>query len=240
MIRGRIDAVFAEPGPRLDRVDWKTGAEPRPPRSGRRCLQLAVYRLAWAGWSRRGPPPGAVARPLRRSMRRSTMSAPDGRSHRRICPTASARPPDRLGGGEHRARIGARTSTGSGTGVNRRSRLALADLHGREDQWHLQWQPRDRAALAATESAAAAASPRPSARWPGRPRRTTPRPDRRAGGPRHRDAAPTASSAAPEGGCKCGHCPATPVGRCCRTAWGRRNAACPCPTGERARPVAGS
>ncbi|MCL6302902.1 UvrD-helicase domain-containing protein [Streptomyces kronopolitis] len=56
VIRGRIDAVYKEPGPHGDRfeiVDWKTGrthtADP---------LQLAVYRLAWA--ERYGLEPAAV------------------------------------------------------------------------------------------------------------------------------------------------------------------------------------
>jgi DNA helicase-2/ATP-dependent DNA helicase PcrA len=50
MVRGRIDAVFADaPDGRYDVVDWKTG---RPPGSAaeRRAVavQLAAYRLAWA------------------------------------------------------------------------------------------------------------------------------------------------------------------------------------------------
>ena len=50
LIRGRIDAVFADaPDGRYDVVDWKTG---RPPSSAaeRRAVavQLAAYRLAWA------------------------------------------------------------------------------------------------------------------------------------------------------------------------------------------------
>jgi DNA helicase II / ATP-dependent DNA helicase PcrA len=50
LIRGRIDAVFADaPDGRYDVVDWKTG---RPPASAaeRRAVavQLAAYRLAWA------------------------------------------------------------------------------------------------------------------------------------------------------------------------------------------------
>ncbi|WP_327224684.1 ATP-dependent helicase [Streptomyces platensis] len=56
MIRGRIDAVYKEPGPDGDRfeiVDWKTGrAHTADP------LQLAVYRLAWA--ERHGLAPSAV------------------------------------------------------------------------------------------------------------------------------------------------------------------------------------
>ncbi|MFG2398349.1 ATP-dependent DNA helicase [Streptomyces lydicus] len=56
VIRGRIDAVYKEPGPDGDHfeiVDWKTGrARTADP------LQLAVYRLAWA--ERYGLPPSAV------------------------------------------------------------------------------------------------------------------------------------------------------------------------------------
>ncbi len=53
LIRGRIDAVFADaPGGGYDVVDWKTG---RPPASAaeRRAVsvQLAAYRLAWAALS---------------------------------------------------------------------------------------------------------------------------------------------------------------------------------------------
>ncbi|MFI5521504.1 UvrD-helicase domain-containing protein [Streptomyces platensis] len=56
VIRGRIDAVYKEPGPDGDRfeiVDWKTGrAHTADP------LQLAIYRLAWA--ERHGLAPSAV------------------------------------------------------------------------------------------------------------------------------------------------------------------------------------
>jgi DNA helicase-2/ATP-dependent DNA helicase PcrA len=49
VVRGRIDAVFAEPDGGVTVVDWKTGAA----RDGREALrqaavQLGVYRLAWA------------------------------------------------------------------------------------------------------------------------------------------------------------------------------------------------
>jgi DNA helicase-2/ATP-dependent DNA helicase PcrA len=46
VVRGRIDAVYAEPGPDGDRwlvVDWKTNRVPDADP-----WQLAVYRLAWA------------------------------------------------------------------------------------------------------------------------------------------------------------------------------------------------
>ncbi|MDO3645595.1 ATP-dependent helicase [Nocardia mangyaensis] len=48
VIRGRMDAVFAEPGGRWIVVDWKTGAEPGPADEPAVAVQLAVYRLAWA------------------------------------------------------------------------------------------------------------------------------------------------------------------------------------------------
>ncbi|WP_040781480.1 ATP-dependent DNA helicase [Nocardia pneumoniae] len=48
VIRGRMDAVFAEPGGRWIVVDWKTGAEPSPTEEPAVAMQLAVYRLAWA------------------------------------------------------------------------------------------------------------------------------------------------------------------------------------------------
>jgi DNA helicase II / ATP-dependent DNA helicase PcrA len=54
LVRGRIDAVFADsPGGGYDVVDWKTG---RPPGSAREqhavAVQLAAYRLAWAALAR--------------------------------------------------------------------------------------------------------------------------------------------------------------------------------------------
>ncbi|KAA8888350.1 ATP-dependent helicase [Nocardia colli] len=48
VIRGRMDAVFAEPGGGWIVVDWKTGAEPTPAEEPAVAMQLAVYRLAWA------------------------------------------------------------------------------------------------------------------------------------------------------------------------------------------------
>ena len=43
MVRGRIDAVYAEPDGRWLVVDWKTSS-----RQDEDPLQLALYRLAWA------------------------------------------------------------------------------------------------------------------------------------------------------------------------------------------------
>ena len=47
VLRGRIDAVFADPDGGATVVDWKTGEPPRGPEALRQAaVQLAVYRLA--------------------------------------------------------------------------------------------------------------------------------------------------------------------------------------------------
>src|SRR6201999_2446764 len=52
VVRGRIDAVFAEPDGGATVVDWKTGEPPRGRDAMRQAaVQLAVYRLAWAALS---------------------------------------------------------------------------------------------------------------------------------------------------------------------------------------------
>ncbi|MCX4092288.1 UvrD-helicase domain-containing protein [Nocardia sp. alder85J] len=48
LLRGRMDAVFAESGGRWLVVDWKTGSEPTRAEEAAVAMQLAVYRLAWA------------------------------------------------------------------------------------------------------------------------------------------------------------------------------------------------
>ncbi len=48
VIRGRIDAVFADPGGGWTVVDWKTGAPPAAGAEAAVAYQLAVYRIAWA------------------------------------------------------------------------------------------------------------------------------------------------------------------------------------------------
>jgi DNA helicase II / ATP-dependent DNA helicase PcrA len=48
VVRGRMDAVFAEPGGRFDVVDWKTGRRPAGADERAAAVQLAAYRLAWA------------------------------------------------------------------------------------------------------------------------------------------------------------------------------------------------
>ncbi|HEY3734657.1 MAG TPA: UvrD-helicase domain-containing protein [Streptosporangiaceae bacterium] len=60
LVRGRIDAVFADaPGGGYDVVDWKTGRPPASPDERRAvAVQLAAYRLAWAGLA--GVPPDQV------------------------------------------------------------------------------------------------------------------------------------------------------------------------------------
>jgi DNA helicase II / ATP-dependent DNA helicase PcrA len=53
MVRGRIDAVFADdPAGGYDVVDWKTGRQPRTAAEKQAvAVQLAAYRLAWAALS---------------------------------------------------------------------------------------------------------------------------------------------------------------------------------------------
>ena len=49
VVRGRIDAVFADRDGGVTVVDWKTGDPPSTPEElQRNAVQLAVYRLAWA------------------------------------------------------------------------------------------------------------------------------------------------------------------------------------------------
>jgi DNA helicase-2/ATP-dependent DNA helicase PcrA len=48
VIRGRMDAVFADPGGRYDVIDWKTGHRPTGPAAAAAAVQLAAYRLAWS------------------------------------------------------------------------------------------------------------------------------------------------------------------------------------------------
>ncbi len=49
VVRGRMDAVFADPGGRYDVIDWKTGRLPEAGAAAQAAaVQLAAYRLAWA------------------------------------------------------------------------------------------------------------------------------------------------------------------------------------------------
>jgi len=47
-VRGRMDAVFADPDGGFTVVDWKTGPLPDESRLPALAVQLAAYRLAWA------------------------------------------------------------------------------------------------------------------------------------------------------------------------------------------------
>ncbi len=47
LVRGRIDAVFAEADGAWDVVDWKTGRRPSGAGASAAAVQLAAYRLAW-------------------------------------------------------------------------------------------------------------------------------------------------------------------------------------------------
>ncbi len=57
-VRGRMDAVFADPDGGWTVVDWKTGALPDRDRLPALSVQLAAYRLAWAALS--GAPVSSV------------------------------------------------------------------------------------------------------------------------------------------------------------------------------------
>ncbi|HEX5204038.1 MAG TPA: UvrD-helicase domain-containing protein [Actinoplanes sp.] len=48
VVRGRMDAVFADSGNRYDVIDWKTGRRPSGPAAEAAAVQLAAYRIAWA------------------------------------------------------------------------------------------------------------------------------------------------------------------------------------------------
>jgi DNA helicase-2/ATP-dependent DNA helicase PcrA len=48
VVRGRMDAVFAEPGNRFEVIDWKTGRRPSGAAAEAAAVQLAAYRIAWA------------------------------------------------------------------------------------------------------------------------------------------------------------------------------------------------
>ncbi len=59
VVRGRIDAVFADSDGGATVVDWKTGEPPHGAEAMRQAaVQLAVYRLAWAALS--GVPESSV------------------------------------------------------------------------------------------------------------------------------------------------------------------------------------
>ena len=57
-VRGRMDAVFADPDGGFTVVDWKTGPLPDDARLPALAVQLAAYRMAWADLA--GVPPENV------------------------------------------------------------------------------------------------------------------------------------------------------------------------------------
>jgi DNA helicase-2/ATP-dependent DNA helicase PcrA len=48
VLRGRMDAVFADPDDRFDVIDWKTGRRPTGAEAEAAAVQLSAYRIAWA------------------------------------------------------------------------------------------------------------------------------------------------------------------------------------------------
>ncbi|HWS36387.1 MAG TPA: ATP-dependent DNA helicase [Actinoplanes sp.] len=48
VVRGRMDAVFADPDGRFDVIDWKTGRRPEGMEAEAAAVQLSAYRIAWA------------------------------------------------------------------------------------------------------------------------------------------------------------------------------------------------
>ena len=48
LVRGRMDAVYAEGAGRFEVVDWKTGRVPVGADLDAAAVQLAAYRLAWS------------------------------------------------------------------------------------------------------------------------------------------------------------------------------------------------
>jgi hypothetical protein len=80
-VRGRMDAVFADPDGGFTVVDWKTGPLPDDTRLPALAVQLAAYRLAWADLA--GVPPRTFGR-------RSTTCAPTSRCAPPTCSTPKA------------------------------------------------------------------------------------------------------------------------------------------------------
>jgi DNA helicase-2/ATP-dependent DNA helicase PcrA len=84
LVRGRIDAVFADDDGGWDVVDWKTGRRPTGAAATAAAVQLAAYRLALAP---------AHGRAARAGARRLLLRPRDGTTVRR--PTCSTPPPCR-------------------------------------------------------------------------------------------------------------------------------------------------
>lgn len=75
VVRGRIDAVFADADGGTTVVDWKTGEPPRGSEARRQAaIQLAVYRLAWAALC---PCPASSVRTAFYYVRSGTTVIPD-------------------------------------------------------------------------------------------------------------------------------------------------------------------
>ena len=91
MVRGRIDAVFADDDGGATVVDWKTGEPPDTPEAKQHAaVQLAVYRLAWAATARLPGRIGARGVPLRavRADRQPRRAARRRRPASRCCDAA--------------------------------------------------------------------------------------------------------------------------------------------------------
>ena len=78
-VRGRMDAVFADPDGGFTVVDWKTGPLPDESRLPALAVQLAAYRLAWADLAGRAPGGGAGGVPLRARRRHPSPRRPPRR-----------------------------------------------------------------------------------------------------------------------------------------------------------------
>lgn len=75
VVRGRIDAVFADPDGGVTVVDWKTGAPPSGAAAAQAAaVQLGVYRLAWAELSGK---PESLVRTAFHYVRDNTTVAPE-------------------------------------------------------------------------------------------------------------------------------------------------------------------
>lgn len=82
VIRGRIDAVFADADGGYTVLDWKTGDPPSTQETLRnKAIQLAVYRLAWSS---------IQGCPSIRCGRSSTTCAPGRRWHPPTCPAPTS------------------------------------------------------------------------------------------------------------------------------------------------------
>ena len=94
VVRGRIDAVFADDDGGTTVVDWKTGEPPDAPEAKQHAaVQLAVYRLAWAALH------GCPVESVRAAFHyvRSGRDRRSRRAARRRRPGRAAEPPAGLG-----------------------------------------------------------------------------------------------------------------------------------------------